>query len=56
MDDDSLGYYLMFNLPIVVYLVAFLYVFFVYERGYLSAHQPAGVVSSGDTEQNLLPA
>jgi hypothetical protein len=56
VDDDSLGYYLMFNIPIVIYLLAFIYVFFTYERGFLTAQQPAGVVSTGDAEQNLLQA
>ncbi len=36
VDDDSMGYYLMFNIPVVLYTILFLYTFFKYEKDYLS--------------------
>jgi hypothetical protein len=41
VDDDSLGYYLMFNIPIVLYFILFLYVLFACEQGYFSPTPPA---------------
>ena len=41
VDDDSMGYYLMFNIPIVIYFLLFTYTFFKYEKGYLADQAPA---------------
>lgn len=48
IDDDSLGYYLQFNIPIVIYFIAFLYIFFGYEQEYLHAEQPKPVHAKTD--------
>lgn len=55
VDDDSLGYYLMFNIPIVLYFLLFVYIFFAYEQGFMNAEQPKPKVGA-DAEQNLLAA
>ncbi len=34
VDDDSLGYYLMFNVPIVLYFIAFVYVYVKHDSQY----------------------
>jgi hypothetical protein len=36
VDDNSIGYYLLFNIPNFLYTLFFLYTFFRYERGFLS--------------------
>lgn len=37
VDDDSLGYYIMLNFPIVVYVVVFIYVYFTYGRNLITS-------------------
>lgn len=39
VDDDPIGYYLMFNLPILVYLAAALYIEFKFGKEYMSPKQ-----------------
>jgi hypothetical protein len=54
VDDDSTGYYLMFNIPIVIYFLFFVYTYFAYEHGkFTTAEQPVDRIV-GDQEQNLL--
>lgn len=54
VDDDSMGYYLMFNIPIVIYFLFFAYTYFAYEHGkFTTPEQPVNRVV-GDQEQNLL--
>jgi hypothetical protein len=50
-----MGYYLMFNVPIIVYFLIFVFVFFKYEKGYLAEHQPLPEVTNGDAEAPLAP-
>ena len=55
VDDDSLGYYLMFNIPIVLYFLIFLYTWIIYESSALKRKPVTNVPHGADTEQNLLP-
>lgn len=50
-----MGYYLMFNIPIVIYFLIFVYVFFKYEKGYLADYQPTSEILSSDAEAPLAP-
>jgi len=52
VDDDSMGYYLMFNIPIVIYFLLFIFTFFKYEKGYLADQAPA-IQSNNDQEAPL---
>ena len=44
-----MGYYLMFNIPIVIYFLLFIFTFFKYEKGYLADQAP--VVQSLENDQ-----
>ena len=48
MDDDSMGYYLIFNIPIVIYTLFFIYSFFKYEKDFLYKKQPQAAGDHGE--------
>lgn len=50
VDDDSMGYYLMFNLPIGVYFLMFMYTWIRYEHSALSRKPVAPVTAGADSE------
>ena len=56
VDDDAMGYYLMFNIPIVIYGLLFLYTFFKYEKGYLAEQAPVAVSQQDNDQEAPLAA
>ena len=53
VDDNSLGYYLMFNIPILVYAIMFLLVFFMHGLPVILA-KPDAPKNAGDREETLI--
>ena len=51
IDSDSLAYYLLFNIPIFIYIIFFIYTLIRFEIG-IEKRKPVIVL---DSEQNLLP-
>jgi hypothetical protein len=41
IDDNSFGYYLIFNIPIVIYILNFLYTYLRYGRPIIVSHKRA---------------
>jgi hypothetical protein len=56
VDDDSMGYYLMFNIPIIIYFLLFVFTFFKYEKGYLASQAPEPVTNAAIGGDNETPA
>lgn len=48
VDDDTLGYYLMFNLPIGLYFLMFMYTWIRYEHGALAKKPSAPVAADSE--------
>ena len=58
VDDDSMGYYLMFNIPIIIYFLLFVFTFIKYEKGYLASQAPEpekSLTIGGDPENAAEP-
>lgn len=50
VDDNSLGYYLLFNIPIVLYTLFYLYTYCKYGRPLNNRHHAAQKANGGDAE------
>lgn len=51
IDNDKVGYYLLFNIPVIIYTLLFIFTFFRYQRDYFAAAPPKPAT---DQEQNLI--
>lgn len=48
IDDNSLGYYLLFNIPIIIYVILYFYTYCVFGRPIIKYHDVAKKAVQGD--------
>ena len=50
IDDNSLGYYLLFNVPIILYILFFFYTYCFFGRPIIKRQHAASKAVNGDQE------